>query len=87
MSAAELHPKTDRWQRYRAARLLAGHARDAEELIELLDMLGLTANEGRNPPKPGDGDPPAPGPPPAVVAEQRRRLISTLFTAFTSAAR
>ena len=87
MSAAELHSETDRWQRHRAARVVAGHARDAEELIELLDMLGLTAAEGRYPPKSGDGDPPALGPPPAAVAEQRRRLINTLFTAFTSVSR
>jgi hypothetical protein len=67
--------------------VLAGHARDAKELIELLDMLGLNAAEGRYPPELGNDDPPASGPPPAVVAEQRRRLINSLLAAFTSASR
>ncbi len=34
------------WQRHRAARSLAHHARDADELAVLLDMFGLTAEEG-----------------------------------------
>lgn len=44
------------WQRHRAARTVAGQARDAEDLAELLGMLGLTAAEGREPP---DEQPPA----------------------------
>jgi hypothetical protein len=34
-------------QRYRAVRTLAHHAHDANELAELLKMLGLTPDEGR----------------------------------------
>jgi hypothetical protein len=34
-------------QRFRAARTIAHHARDATELAELLDMLGLSPEEGR----------------------------------------
>jgi hypothetical protein len=34
-------------QRHRAARTIAHHARDATELAELLDMLGLSPEEGR----------------------------------------
>jgi hypothetical protein len=37
------------WQRHRAARTVASQARDAQDLAELLDMLGLTAAEGREP--------------------------------------
>ena len=33
-------------QRFRAVRSAAHHARDARELSELLDMLGLTPEEG-----------------------------------------
>lgn len=33
-------------QRYRAVRSAAHHARDAAELAKLLDMLGLSAEEG-----------------------------------------
>ena len=39
------------WQRFRAARTLAHHATDAAELAELLDILGLTAAEGVEPPE------------------------------------
>lgn len=89
MSAAEIQPDTDHWQSHRAARLVASNARSAEELGELLAMLGLTAAEGRYPPEPAgpsaeDDQQPAPRPPHAVVAEQRRRLASTLFAAFTA---
>lgn len=38
------------WQRHHAARMVASHAHDAQDLTELLDMLGLTAIEGREPP-------------------------------------
>ena len=50
------------WQRHRAARTVAGQARDAHDLAELLDMLGLTAAEGREPVQ----EPPAPEPPKPV---------------------
>lgn len=43
------------WLRHRAARTVAHHAHDAKDLAVLLDMLGLTAAEGREPP----GDEPA----------------------------
>lgn len=33
-------------ERYRAVRTVAAHARTAEELSELLDMLGLSATDG-----------------------------------------
>lgn len=38
------------WQRHKAARTVAGRARDAEDLAELLEMLGLNAADGREPP-------------------------------------
>jgi hypothetical protein len=38
------------WQRFRAVRTLAHHATDAADLATLLDVLGLTAAEGRVPP-------------------------------------
>ena len=38
--------KVPAWQRHRAARTVAGLARDAGDLAELLDMLGLTAADG-----------------------------------------
>ena len=49
---------TSAWQRHQAARTIAGHARDAADLAELLDMLGLTAAEGLEEPVE-----PAPEPP------------------------
>ena len=36
-------------QRRRAARNIGGRAKSAEECAELLDMLGLTAEEGLTP--------------------------------------
>lgn len=38
------------WQRHRAARVVIQCGQDADDLAELLDMLGLTAVEGRFPP-------------------------------------
>jgi hypothetical protein len=46
------------WQRHRAARTVAGNAHDAEDLAELLSMLGLTAAEGRQPPAASPPEPP-----------------------------
>jgi hypothetical protein len=46
------------WRRHRAARTVACHARDAAELTELLDMLALTAEEGRA--EPVEEPPPPP---------------------------
>ena len=41
---------TSAWQRHKAARTVAGLARDAADLAGLLDMLGLTAADGLEPP-------------------------------------
>lgn len=41
---------TSAWQRHKAARTVAGLARDAADLAELLDMLGLAAADGLEPP-------------------------------------
>ena len=51
--AADYDPRSisPAWQRHRAARTVASQAHDAKDLAELLDMLGLTAAEGRVPPK------------------------------------
>ncbi|ASR36784.1 hypothetical protein BAY61_19280 [Prauserella marina] len=38
-------------ERHRAARAIAHHATGAADLAELLDMLGLGAEEGRTPPE------------------------------------
>ena len=46
------------WQRHRAARTAAHHAHDADDLAELLAMLGLTAEEGRDPPVEEPSPPP-----------------------------
>ena len=54
------------WQRHRAARTTAHHAHDAVDLAELLDMLGLTAAEGREPPE----EQPVPVPEPRKPAPQ-----------------
>ncbi|MFL6123630.1 hypothetical protein [Actinophytocola sp.] len=48
------------WQRHRAARTVAGRARDVKDLAELLGMLGLTAAEGRVPPAESPDEPPGP---------------------------
>ncbi|MPZ81783.1 MAG: hypothetical protein GEV28_15810 [Actinophytocola sp.] len=50
------------WQRYRAARTLAHHATDATDLARLLDMLGLSAAEGREPPEESAAADPTPHP-------------------------
>jgi hypothetical protein len=39
------------WQRHHAARTVAQHAHDAQDLAMLLAMLGLTAAEGLEPPE------------------------------------
>jgi hypothetical protein len=51
------------WQRHRAARTLAHHATDATDLAQLLDMLGVSAIEGRV--RPAERQP---APPPVVHA-------------------
>ena len=48
-------------QCFGAVRTVAGHATDAAELTTLLDMLGLTAEQGRTEPEPpATDDRPAP---------------------------
>jgi len=42
LTSRELHP----WERRRGARFLAAHAADADELRQLLDLVGLTAADG-----------------------------------------
>ncbi|MFL6141824.1 MAG: hypothetical protein ACJ72N_08145 [Labedaea sp.] len=68
-----------RWQHHRAARVVARCAQDAVDLVELLNMLGLTAVEGRSPPAPevhpGQGSEPRP------VSEAERDLASNLLSA------
>lgn len=45
---ARLHARQNSpWERRRAVRTSAHHAHDAVDLAELLDMLGLHAQEGR----------------------------------------
>lgn len=58
-------------QRHRAARTVAAHARDAEDLTELLDMLGLAACDGREPPAEPEErtEPVRSGPPPEILAQ------------------
>lgn len=59
-------------QRHRAARMAAAHARDAGDLAQLLDMLGLTAAEGLCDPAAVDDEPPPTDPsglPAEVLAE------------------
>lgn len=55
-----LNQSSAAWPRYRAARTLAHHATDADELADFLDMLGLTAAEGRvSPPEHPETEPTA----------------------------
>ncbi|HEY7596108.1 MAG TPA: hypothetical protein VH969_23395 [Actinophytocola sp.] len=65
------------WQRYRAARTAAHHATDASDLAELLDMLGLTAIEGRVPPV----EAPEPRPPhrPTPLEDDSAERLNTLL--------
>ncbi|PRX45930.1 hypothetical protein B0I33_10876 [Prauserella shujinwangii] len=71
-------------QRHRAARALAAHARDADELAELLQMTGLTAAEGRYEP-PADAERPEEAREPAADPEETRRLARTLLASYASA--
>jgi hypothetical protein len=65
------------WQRHRAARTVASQARAAQDLVELLGMLGLTAAEGRDPP--AEPRVPAPrGPAPRLDAPSASRLATML---------
>lgn len=68
-------------QRHRAARVVAANARDASDLTELLDMLGLSAAEGRFPPAPDADTPPIPAP--RHPSEAERDLATNLLSAVT----
>jgi hypothetical protein len=75
------------WQRHRAARTVAHHATDAGDLAELLDMLGLTAIEGRVPPA-ADAPEPEPRPRPTPLeGDSAERLNALLREALPSARR
>ncbi|HEX5115126.1 MAG TPA: hypothetical protein VFW65_08005 [Pseudonocardiaceae bacterium] len=68
-------------QRRRAAHAVAAHARDAADLAELLDMLGLSAADLRAPdPAHGEPEPAVPSGPPldllAELAALRQWLVS-----------
>lgn len=76
-------PDAGRWRRHRAARVVAANARDTEDLTKLLDMLGLTAAEGRYPPVPAGRPVPAPRHP----SEAERDLAANLLAAVTHALR
>ena len=65
------------WQRHRAARTLAQHATDAANLAELLDMLGLTALEGRVPP--AEQTVPEPAARPVALTEGSSERLSDLL--------
>jgi hypothetical protein len=68
-------------KRHRAARVIAANARGSDDVAELLDMLGLTAAEGRFPPAPDAGAPPIPAP--RHPSEAERGLATTLLSAVT----
>jgi len=71
--------------RQRAACLVAANAQDNADLAELLDMLGLTAAEGRFPPAPDAGAWPIPAP--RHPSEVERGLATTLLSAVTDSLR
>lgn len=72
------------WQRHRAARLVAHHARDAQDLVELLDMLGLSAEEGRVPPV--ERLEPEPTPRPLKLSEDCAGRLASLLVPLHHAA-
>jgi hypothetical protein len=72
-------------KRHRAARVIAANARNADDLAELLGMLGLTAAEGRFPPAPDVDTPCIPGP--RHPSEADRDLATTLLCAVTQSLR
>lgn len=84
MASAPNRPDPQRWQRHRAVRVVAGAARDATELVELLDMLGLTAADGTHPPGPAQE---VQIPAPRHASPVERDLATTLLTDLTNAIR
>ncbi len=81
MSTSANGAEARRWQRHRAARVVAQCGQDADDLAELLDMLGLTAAEGRFPPPPLVHTGQIPGPRHASEAE--RDLATNLLSVVT----
>jgi hypothetical protein len=71
----------ERGRRHRAARVVAQYARDAEDLGELLSMLGLSAGEAMFRPCPAKDAGRIPEPRPASQTE--RSLATTLLAAVT----
>jgi hypothetical protein len=73
------------WQRFQAVRTLAHHATDAADLATLLDVLGLTAAEGRVPPTESPTKPqaepriPEQEPRQAPLADDSAERLSTLL--------
>jgi hypothetical protein len=70
------------WRRHLAARTIAHHAHDAKDLAELLDMLGLTAAEGREPPRQQPVPPPR-EPAPKLDPRSACRLTNLLAASHT----
>jgi len=73
METEAILSEPDRWQRYRAVRAIAHHAKDAAELARLLDMVGLEAGEGRFPPPRQPRDSGKPG---GIAPTPGRRAVS-----------
>ena len=69
--------KLPAWQRHRAARTVAGLARDAGDLAELLDMLGLSAADGLE--EPVEPTPEAPRKPVPRLEPQSACRLSALL--------
>jgi hypothetical protein len=72
-----IHRNSPAWQRFRAARTVAHHAVDAAEVAELLDILGLTAAEGRVPPE--ETPEPEPVTPPTPLADDSAERLRDLL--------
>lgn len=70
-------------KRHRAARVIAANAQDADDLAELLEMLGFTTTKGRFAPAPIDAAPTVPAPRHASEAE--RDLAITLLSEVSQA--
>jgi hypothetical protein len=80
MATTSNRPDPQCWQRHRAVRVVAGQARDAAELGELLDMLGLTPPEGRPPPNAVHSEP---VPTPRHRSPAERDLATALLATVT----
>lgn len=83
MSNSANNPQARGWRHHRAARVVASNARDAGDLAELLDMLGLTATDGRFPPAPPPDTARIPTPRHPSAAD--RDLATTLLAEVTRA--